>query len=712
MGWAVGWRAWQARLLHTQPAGDVVEDARSRFLAGLLLLYMPMLLVIGIGVFAQRIRPAAPHLTLTFAGTAITAIASMVAFALNRRGARGAAARVFVLASCVAMSFVSIEDYELLYFACIPIFTATALLPLREGAGMAAVMLLVAHGLPLALGTAPFVDVLPPFCLSVYVLPLCIALQLHNRNLEQHRYEELARRKNWSATVLRSIGDAVLTCDAEQRVMFLNPVAEALTGWTMQDAVGKPLEEVFRIVSDEHGVPVESPAPRVLQQGVVVGLPNPTLLIAQDGTRRPIADSGAPLRAPDGSMLGVVIAFRDVSTEHALQSQLLHSQRLEALGQLAGGVAHDFNNLLTVIGGGANLALDQLDADHPAHVELQYVLDATKRAVGVTSQLLAFSRRQIMQPRPVELNAALGQLCEILRRLLREHVRIETDFSPDAGYVMVDPVQLEQVVFNLAINAGDAMPKGGTLALSTARVVVDGESPAPPLAHGVYTRFRVADTGVGMDEDTQSHMFEPFFTTKLRGRGTGLGLSTVYGIVQQTGGTVTVRSAPQQGTTVDVFLPCTRAVASGLPSAPISSVAGDQATSRSILVVEDDPMVRRLVANALTKSRYRVVEAESGEAALTMIDADVLERPHLLVTDVVMTGVSGVQVAERFIVRYPNVPVLFMSGYANEVLASQGLRRTGSAFLGKPFTPAQLLEVVARLLQERQGLGARRPGAA
>ena len=478
--------------------------------------------------------------------------------------------------------------------------------------------------------------------------------------------------------------------------MFLNPVAEALTGWSMEEARDRPLEEVFRIV-DEAGVPTENPAARVLGQGGAVVLAAPATLVARDGTRRPIADSGAPLRGPDGAMVGVVIAFRDVSTEHALQARLQHSQRLEALGKLAGGVAHDFNNLLTVIAGSGTLALEYLEPEHAAYVEIQYVLDATKRAVGVTSQLLAFSRRQIMQPRALELNATLDQLCPILRRLLREHVRMDVELAPDAGYVLVDPVQLEQVVFNLAINAGDAMPQGGSLRLTTDRVVVSDDASLPGLRPGTYARFRVSDDGVGMDDETQAHIFEPFFTTKTRGRGTGLGLSTVYGIVQQTGGSVSVQSAPRQGTTIDVYLPSTEAPARA-PALPVASSSNAQAPTQTVLVVEDDPMVRRLIALALGKAGHHVVEAESGEAAITMIEARAVAPPHLLVTDVVMPGASGVQVAERFVIAYPGVPVLFISGYANEVLASQGLRRASSAFLAKPFTPGDLLRAVTRLL--------------
>jgi signal transduction histidine kinase/ActR/RegA family two-component response regulator len=435
-------------------------------------------------------------------------------------------------------------------------------------------------------------------------------------------------------------------------------------------------------------------------------------LITRDGSRRPVAESGAPLHNHEGATIGAVLAFRDVSMEHALQGRLQRSQQLEALGRLAGGVAHDFNNLLTVIGGSASLALEDMEETHPARDELSYVLEATKRAVGMTSQLLAFSRRQVMQPQAVDLNASITQTCQMMRRLLREHVHIALELGSDVGHVMVDPVQLEQVIMNLALNAGDAMPQGGVLRLSTARVVVDDEHPVPSLKPQAYVRFRVADTGVGMNEDTQRHAFEPFFTTKQRSRGTGLGLATVYGIVQQSGGTVTLHSVPQEGTTFDIYLPWAEAPQQGGQAFPASEPIGVADAGRTILVVEDDPMVRWLVVSTLTKAGHRVLEAESGEEAIARLEAGSLGRLDLLVTDVVMQATSGVQVAERLVTTYAKVPVLFMSGYANEVLASQGLRKAGNAFLAKPFTPAQLLKAANRLLKERRNTAARSSGAA
>lgn len=399
--------------------------------------------------------------------------------------------------------------------------------------------------------------------------------------------------------------------------------------------------------------------------------------------------------------LGVVLRVYQARTERyrvtearALQERLLHSQRLDALGQLAGGVAHDFNNLLTAIVGSADLASAALDRHHPAQEELRAVLDATDRAIRVTGKLLAFSRRQVMQAEPVDLHAKVVETERLLKRLLRENIRVTSCRENTAGRILVDPVQLEQVIVNLALNAGDAMPNGGTLTLSTKRVsVADGES--PDLRPGVYGSLSVSDTGSGIAEEVLPHIFEPFFTTKDQHRGTGLGLATVYGIMQQSGGAVTVASRPQGGAVFEVFFPATTAPPSE-PARPSPVPAVTDARGSTIFVVEDDDLVRRLTVKTLSQAGYRVFDFPSGSEAVLALETYDGEVP-LLLTDVVMLGMNGVEVARRFLERHSTTRVLLMSGYADEVLANSGANEFGLAFLEKPFTPARLLEAVRAL---------------
>ncbi len=398
--------------------------------------------------------------------------------------------------------------------------------------------------------------------------------------------------------------------------------------------------------------------------------------------------------------LGVVLQVYQAKSERhrsrellRLQARLLHSQRLDALGQLAGGVAHDFNNLLTAIVGSAELAAAELDPRHPAQEDLRAVLDATERAVRVTGKLLAFSRRQVMQAEPVDFHARVVETEALLRRLLRENIEIETQRENDTGWVLVDPVQLEQVIVNLALNAGDAMPEGGTLSLSTKSVTVNDN--LLDLRPGVYGRLRVSDTGGGIPANVLPHIFEPFFTTKDRHRGTGLGLATVYGIMQQSGGAVTVTNLPGKGVAFEVFFPATSAPAAVEP-ARMSPVPRESAEDRTVFVVEDDELVRRLTVKTLRQAGYRVIDFASGEEALARLDSYEGEVP-LLVTDVVLLGMSGVEVARRFSERHPTMRALLMSGYADEVLARTGVHEVGRAFLEKPFTPARLLAAVRAL---------------
>jgi len=405
------------------------------------------------------------------------------------------------------------------------------------------------------------------------------------------------------------------------------------------------------------------------------------------------------LCGPDGRPSRVLGVTRDITERVTREETLRQAQKMEAVGQLAGGIAHDFNNLLTIIAGGVRFARDEAPVDSPIHEELGAVEDAAERAAQLTRQLLAFSRGQVLEPMVLDPNAVVRRLEPMLRRLIGEDIEIVTHAACDVGHVRADPGQLDQVLLNLAVNARDAMPKGGRLTIATSRLDVpaaDARCRSGTVAPGSYVRLLVSDTGTGMDRATLAHLFEPFFTTKGPGKGTGLGLATVHGIVTQSGGFVTVTSEPGCGTTFEVTLP--EVPLHEIPS-QVASVRHEQhaRASATVLLVEDDQHVRRLIARVLGAAGYTVLEAGSGPAALARAAEEAMSV-DVIVTDMVMPEMSGREVAERYTTFNPRVKVLFISGYTDDEILRRGLLAPGMAFLGKPFTPEQCRQAVARVL--------------
>ena len=406
--------------------------------------------------------------------------------------------------------------------------------------------------------------------------------------------------------------------------------------------------------------------------------------------RRQLDHTGKPV-----SVLGVSL---DVTDQRALESQLRQAQKMEAIGQLAGGMAHDFNNLLTAIAGHGNLALDDLAGNPRARENVIEILKAGDRAAALTRQLLAFSRRQVMQPAVIKVNDVVANVDKLLQRLIGEQIRIVLDLSAPTDAVKVDPGQLEQVVVNLAVNARDAMPDGGTLTLATANADLD-ESYAREhrgVEPGRYVMITVTDTGTGMDAETQAHLFEPFFTTKPAGKGTGLGLATVYGIVKQSGGLIYVYSELGHGTSFKVYLPATTeqpSTAAAPRIEPVRAVGGQE----TILVVEDNPQVQEIARRVLTKLGYRVLTASNGDEALSVLDA-AASPPDLVMSDVIMPGMTGPELWKMLSLRYPGLRVLFTSGYSNEAIVRHGVLEPGTMFIEKPYAPGALARKVREAL--------------
>jgi PAS domain S-box-containing protein len=387
----------------------------------------------------------------------------------------------------------------------------------------------------------------------------------------------------------------------------------------------------------------------------------------------------------------------DITDRRQLEEQLRQAQKMDAVGRLAGGVAHDFNNLLMVINGYTEVLLEQMEKGSDMHGKVHSIQQAADRAATLTRQLLAFSRKQLLELKVVDVNAAIGDMERLLRPLIGENIELTTHLAPDTGHTRADAGQLEQVVMNLVVNAKDAMPNGGRLTVKSSDITVRQNFREHRFIHpGRYAVISVTDTGVGMDKETQSRIFEPFFTTKEKGKGTGLGLSTVYGIVKQSNGYVFVQSEVGAGTTFYVYLPRVEDAAEELtPPQPAQSEA---AGCETVLLVEDEESVRELVKLTLVARGYKVLEAENGEAGLQMAET-FKEKIDILVTDVMMPGIGGRELAKKLSEIRPGISVLYLSGYTEDAVVTQGAKGPAVAFLQKPFTLQNLAKKVREVLR-------------
>ncbi|MCB2198664.1 PAS domain S-box protein [bacterium] len=499
------------------------------------------------------------------------------------------------------------------------------------------------------------------------------------------------------ATILDSIGDGVIATDTRGLIVRMNPIACRLTGWTFEEAAGRKLTDVLKLYRQSDPNHLLNPVEQVLEKGQIIGLATDTMLIDREGRRHNLADSSAPIRGRDGKLNGVVLVFRDITAEHQLQEQLRQAQKMEAIGRLAGGVAHDFNNLLTAITGNADLALMRLEREEPPHTELKEVQRTAGRAADLTRQLLAFSRRQVISSRLVDVNSILTDMGQMLSRLIGEHIELNMQLDDNTPKVMADPAQLEQVVMNLVVNAADAMPDGGTLSISTERITLQAETleRLTGLSAGHYTLLRVTDTGTGMPPDVQDRIFEPFYTTKVGEKGTGLGLATVYGIVKQTNGDIQVRSHPGEGTSFAIYLPEGTAEMNAEPDIP--DEAGSLEGQESLLVVEDEVAVSDLAVRTLSQFGYTVEMAPNGAEALELCQAR--NYPYdLIITDVVMPKMGGVEFARVLETLWPGIRVLFISGYHEEMNIDRTHPGKQYSYMQKPFKPVELVQRVRAML--------------
>ncbi len=502
--------------------------------------------------------------------------------------------------------------------------------------------------------------------------------------------EEALRRANDRLNaVIQSSPLAISTLDADGVVRTWNPAAEQLFGWTADEVIGRPLPTV-------HGEAAEFEETR---RRVMRGDPVSNVEVIRkkkDGTPVTVNLVAAPLHEADGRITGILGLIEDRTGVKRLEQQFFQAQKMEAVGRLAGGIAHDFNNLLTVITSYSDLLLEDLGPDDPHREDLAQIRKASESAAALTRQLLAFSRQQVLQPQILNLNDSVAGTEMLLKRLIGEDVQLATLLAPDLGMAIIDPGQLEQIIMNLAVNARDAMPGGGRLTIETANVDMDETylQAHPPAQAGRYVMLAVSDTGTGMDARTQAHIFEPFFTTKASGKGTGLGLATVYGIVKQSGGFIWVYSEPGHGTTFKIYFPWAGEPTQRSAAVP---VATPRQGTETVLVVEDAASVRTVMRQGLERYGYTVLEAPDGDTALQL--AAKHHGPiHLLLTDVVMPGVSGRQLADQLVRLRPGIKVLYASGYTDDAIIHHGILEPGIAYLQKPFTRDALARTVREVL--------------
>jgi PAS domain S-box-containing protein len=517
---------------------------------------------------------------------------------------------------------------------------------------------------------------------------------LRERNRTRHTQQALSESERRFRGLLEHVQLAAAIFDIHGNYVFVNDYTLAITGWTRDEMMGHNAAE---FLPPEQREGIRKLSERLAETGEPGHWVSERAVLTKDGKSRWLQVNSVALRDAAGKVVAVASLGADLTEHRALQEQYLQSQKLESLGTLAGGVAHDFNNLLTVINGYSDIVLRRLGDRDAVRPKIDQIRKAGARAAELTQQLLAFSRRQITQPRAVDLNGLLEESRAMFRTLLGDDIELAVNLSRPLGQVMADPGQMHQVLMNLLANARDAMPGGGKVTIETKNVTIpDGyQAEHPEAAPGLSVVLAVSDTGSGLDEHTRMHLFEPFFTTKGPGKGTGLGLSTVYGIVKQSDGWIEVDSAVGHGTTFRIHLPrIDREHAAVEEKAPSAAERGHNET---VLVVEDQEGVRGLATEVLESLGYRVLSAGDGPEALALV-AGHEGSIDLALTDVVLPGINGKQLVERLKALHPESKVLFTSGYSEELIAHRGVLDPDVAYIAKPYSPEDLAAKIREVL--------------
>ncbi len=537
--------------------------------------------------------------------------------------------------------------------------------------------------------TEPFGYILKPF--DEKELRTVIEMAIYKHNADRRLFENERRY----ATILASIGDGVITTDQAGAVTFLNPVAEKLTGWSIADASGVHIDKIVKICDPETRQPLPNPIASVLGDRSSVGLTTNRILVSRHGLEVPIDDCATEMRDEHGNLTGAVLVVRDVTYSQQIQHRLQNAQKMEAMGQLAGGIVHDFNNMLTVILNYSELLVESAGPDHPWCSFLSEIHRAGQRSAGLTNQLLTFCRKQLVEPRLIDLNEAIVGTEQLLRRLIGANIQLVVKLCPNLGLVLMDSGQIERILVNLAVNARDAISDQGILTIETYNVTISSAQ-YPQLIDGTYRCLLVRDNGHGIPASIHHQIFEPFFTTKGPGKGTGLGLATVYGIVKQCGGHIAFDSEIGSGTTFRIYFPpAIEAVGTEQTSTIMHLPRGNE----TILLVEDEASIRTVIQRILTSCGYTVLEAENGIQAIQIAERNTA-RIDIIITDVIMPIMGARTMLNKLRTLRSNLKVVFISGYGDESLASEVATFAKSIFLQKPFNAIALAVAVRKVLDE------------
>jgi PAS domain S-box-containing protein len=516
--------------------------------------------------------------------------------------------------------------------------------------------------------------------------------------------EEIRKREENLEVTLNSIGDGVVVTDAAGHVVRMNPIGEKLTGWTIKEAMGKPIDKIFLIFNSETLQPIENPHHRVFNQNQIIQLPRPVLLRGKDNSERVISNCGAPIHDKSGKITGLILVFHDITEEIRLQDRLRQAQKMEAIGQLAGGIAHDFNNMLAGIIGNAELLKFKFQENREPLEYVQHIIEISSRAAELNSQLLAFARRGKVQQVFVDINDVIRNAIKMLEKTIDRRIVISRHFNANPSIINGDPSQLQNAILNVAINARDAMPQGGKLLFATEIKPlreVDCRKSTYKIVPGDYIEVCISDTGMGMSLETLKCIFEPFFTTKELGRGTGLGLSAVDGIVKDHHGAIRVRSELLRGTDFRLYFPLAAGDEKGPPLSAKKTVADQIISGKGhILVVDDEKSIRQMVTDMLNEIGYSVTSAANGARAV-----EIFRKNHgqidLVLLDLIMPKKDGMDTFKELIGIDPGVRVLLSSGFQHSIKVQEMLDNGACGFINKPYLFSQLTTQIAEILQKK-----------
>ncbi len=539
--------------------------------------------------------------------------------------------------------------------------------------------------------TEPFGYVLKPF--EDRELNTAIEIALYKHKMEM----KLRESEQWYSTTLLSVGDAVIATDKKGLIKSMNKVAEELTDWTQEEAAGKPLPEVFHIINEQTRERCENPVEKVLETGKIIGLANDTVLIKKNKNEIIIADSGAPIRDINGEIVGVVLVFRDITEKIAMEVELRQAQKMESIGTLAGGIAHDFNNILGIILGNTELSLDDIPEWNPAHMHMKEIRQACLRARDVVRQLLSFARKEEQKQKPLKLAPIIKESLTLLRSSIPASIDIRNNITTDSETIMGDPTQIHQVLLNLCTNATDAMyEKGGVLDIRLDAVTIgeDTISSYPGLDAGGYVKLSVSDTGEGIPDNVKNNIFEPYFTTKEIGKGTGMGLAVVHGIVGHHHGMIKVDTEPGRGTSFNVMLPVIEEeeVISQIPEKI-------QGGNEKILFVDDEESMVRIGVQGLEKLGYQVVGTTDPVEAIELLKTNI-DSLHLVITDMTMPGMTGVTLARELVKIRSDIPVILCTGYSEKIDKKKAEEIGVHSVLMKPLVMSEIAQTIRRVLNE------------